>query len=81
MRDTDFRRFFQATALAAAIAIAPSVAVAQAATDPAPVQNATDYNDDDTDLGWLGLLGLAGLLGLRRRDTHVHHTDTTTRRP
>ena len=80
MRDTDFRRFFQAAALAAAIAIAPSVAVAQAANDPAPVQT-TDDTDDDTDLGWLGLLGLAGLLGLRRRDTHVHHTDTTTRRP
>ena len=84
MRETDFRRIIQGTALAATIAIAgvtvPTVAAAQ---DTGVVQTTTTDDDDDTDLGWLGLLGLAGLLGLRRRDhvTHVDTTRSTTTRP
>jgi MYXO-CTERM domain-containing protein len=90
MRPSEYRRFFQGAALAASIAIGsaalPSVAAAQ--SDAATAGQTTGQttrtqngDDDKTDWGWLGLLGLAGLLGLRRRDNHVHHTDTTTRRP
>jgi MYXO-CTERM domain-containing protein len=86
MQPSDYRRFFQGAALAASIAIGsaalPSVASAQG--DAATANQTTrtrDADDNGTDWGWLGLLGLAGLLGLRRRDNHVHHTDTTTRRP
>ena len=85
MRESDFRRVFQGVALAATIAMtgamAPRVASAQGVGDPGTAQTTTtDDRDDGTDWGWLGLLGLAGLLGLRRRD-HVHHVDSTTRRP
>lgn len=89
MQTPDFRRFFQCTAFAAAVAIAsaatPTIVSAQAVDSTTAAMNRVDTNTDDDDgmdLGWLGLLGLAGLLGLRRRDNHtVHHTDTTARRP
>jgi len=95
MRTSEFRRFLQGAAFAAAIAVAaPNVASAQGgnATTPANDMGNTGYsqtgqnnnNDEGHDWGWLGLLGLVGLLGLRRRD-HVDHVDrvdrTTTRGP
>ncbi|HEX3159213.1 MAG TPA: WGxxGxxG family protein [Gemmatimonadaceae bacterium] len=85
MRESEFRRTFQSAALVATIAIAgltaPGVAAAQGAGDAGTAQTTTTRDDGDQDWGWIGLLGLAGLLGLRRRDDHVHTSDTTTRRP
>ncbi|HEU4631018.1 MAG TPA: WGxxGxxG family protein [Gemmatimonadaceae bacterium] len=82
MRESDFRRIFQAAALVGTIAMAgattPSVVRAQGAGDPGVQATTTDDGDDGADWGWLGLLGLAGLLGLRRRD-HDHHVDPTRR--
>ena len=84
MREPELRHVVRGVALAAAITVASVMAPNTAnAQEPAaqPVQTTTtDDRDDDRDWGWLGLLGLAGLLGLRKRD-HVHHVDTTTRRP
>jgi MYXO-CTERM domain-containing protein len=41
------------------------------------VRTTTDDADDDGfDWGLLGLLGLAGLAGLKRRDDHVHTTNS-----
>lgn len=85
MRERDFRRILQGTAFIGTIAMAgsavPRAVVAQTPNDPqatAP-RTGTNYDDNDTDWGWVGLLGLAGLLGLRRRDRHVDHVDTTRR--
>lgn len=93
MRAKSMNRSFRCAALAASIAVAgsviPSALSAQATVDTSATgsmaqttrADINDNDDDDTNWGWLGLLGLAGLLGLRKRDEHVHHTDTTTRRP
>ena len=37
-----------------------------------------DRGNGGSKAGWLGLLGLLGLLGMRKRNTEVHHTTTTT---
>jgi len=75
------RRLMLGTAAVAALGMAtPTIAQAQATTDPATgavVQTDDATDDDGFDMGWLGLLGLAGLLGLRK-PAHTVHRDTTT---
>jgi MYXO-CTERM domain-containing protein len=84
MHTPAFRRFFQCSAFATAVAIAgvtsPSAVAAQAPANDQATTTRVDDDDDGPDLGWLGLLGLAGLFGLRRRDDRPHHTDTPPRR-
>ena len=69
---------------AAAASLIATPALAQTTADPAldPAMTAVPVEEDDNDFPWglLGLLGLAGLLGRNKRDTHVHHDTTTTRR-
>ncbi|WP_133365671.1 WGxxGxxG family protein [Qipengyuania sediminis] len=73
---------------AAAASLLATPVLAQTTTtttaDPAmdPAMTAVPVEEDDNDFPWglLGLLGLAGLLGRNKRDTHVHHDTTTTRR-
>lgn len=65
-------------AAAAALALTPAVAFAQAdAVDPATTTAVPAENEDEFPWGLLGLLGLAGLAGLKRRDDHR----TDARRP
>ena len=87
MREWDFRRMVQGTALVATMAFmgaATPRAVTAQTPDPnspatTPQTGIVDDDDDGMDWGWVGLLGLAGLLGLRRRDDHVDRTDSTRR--
>ena len=65
---------------AAAVSLFLLVAPLQvSAQDTAATTTTTEEREDGFDFGWLGLLGLAGLLGLKRRDNHVHPTNTNPR--
>ena len=66
-------------ALVGAVALTVAVPVAaQSTTDTTTTQPVEREDDNEFPWGLLGLLGLAGLIP-RKRETHVHPTDTTRR--
>ncbi len=82
MKINALSKWIGASALAASIAVLPTLHNPAQATvdDPAaPNQNVVADDNDGFDWGWLGLLGLIGLAGLKGRDRD-HDTVTTTDR-
>lgn len=63
-----------AIAAAAAMAMSPSIAMAQdnGATTDAQYDQRAQEDDNDFPWGLLGLLGLAGLLGRKKQERDIH---------
>ncbi|MGG6241668.1 WGxxGxxG family protein [Nodosilinea sp. AN01ver1] len=83
MKTNALSKWIGVSALAASMAVLPSLySPAQATVDDpiAPYENVA-AEDDGFDWGWLGLLGLIGLAGLKGRDRRTVTTSDRVNTP